>query len=352
MVLPPGQKSERSLGWYGWSLLGDIARDGKSVLFIEAGASGQDWGEYVRKIDGSPAVRIGDGAYGTFSPDGKWVAAVGPSETGDDTVVVIPVGAGTPPRLSIPKLVNLRLFSWLPDGRVLFTGAEVGHQSRTYAVPMDGGPAAPLTPEGVSGWLATPDNKYLISRVHGWELYPLAGGPPVKVKGPDCCVIVGWHSDGKRLRIADQELKNDVQVGWKLMLLDLSTGKTEHWKEITYGGDRAGVTNYFRPRFSDDGNVYAYSYNRILSQIVRTRPALLTPLCDSGHRATFITSSTMAHICRRGQKCNTLLFPQTINWRLRWPRLVALSRLKKEPPYSARAKNHEASMSSAPAKRE
>ena len=255
-----------SLDWYGWSLLGDIAKDGQSVLFIEAGATGNDWGEYIRKMDGSPAVRIGDGAFGRFSPDGNWVATFG-REPG--SLVAIPVGAGAPRVISIPKVDNLSLFSWLPDGRLVFTGAEPGHKSRTYAVPMNGGPAVPITPEGVVGWLATPDGKYLLSRSRGWELYPVAGGQPVKLTIPEQCCWkpVGWHSDG-RLRIGNQPIKDgNHELVWKIKLLDLSTGKMDDWKEVKFAGDASGVEAFYPPLFSADGSAYAYSYKRVLTQL-------------------------------------------------------------------------------------
>ncbi len=68
--LSAGDKAERNLTWLNWSFPIDISSDGKTVLFDEQNI--QPIGVYLRKLDGSPAVRIGEGgAYG-FSPDGHW----------------------------------------------------------------------------------------------------------------------------------------------------------------------------------------------------------------------------------------------------------------------------------------
>ena len=124
VALPPGKQTERSLSWYGWSLLGDIAKDGQSVLFIEAGATGNDWGEYPQ--DGWIARR-------TYRRRGvrqilsRWKLG-GDFRTRTEYLVASPLGAGAPRVISIPKVDNLSLFSWLPDGRLVFTGGRARPQ--------------------------------------------------------------------------------------------------------------------------------------------------------------------------------------------------------------------------------
>jgi hypothetical protein len=73
----PGAERERDLSWLDGSQVADILPDGSMVLFAEVGQGGGLNGHiYVRKTDGSPAVRLGDGEATTFSPDGKWVLAL------------------------------------------------------------------------------------------------------------------------------------------------------------------------------------------------------------------------------------------------------------------------------------
>ena len=59
----------RNLTALNWSFPSDISADGNTVLFYEQ--IRQPPGVYVRKLDGSPAVRLADGEGYGFSPDGR-----------------------------------------------------------------------------------------------------------------------------------------------------------------------------------------------------------------------------------------------------------------------------------------
>ena len=88
--LGAGDKVERNLTWLNWSFPMDISPDGKTILFEEQNVRPQAY--YLRKLDGSPAVRVGDGDAFGFSPDGRSLVAV--SSTGQ--VSLVPTGAGEP----------------------------------------------------------------------------------------------------------------------------------------------------------------------------------------------------------------------------------------------------------------
>src|SRR5262249_36495712 len=75
--LPPGEQEERGLSWLDWSRVFDISSDGKTILFSESGeGGGAGYSVYVRGMDGSPAVRLGEGSSQGLSPDGKWALAI------------------------------------------------------------------------------------------------------------------------------------------------------------------------------------------------------------------------------------------------------------------------------------
>ncbi len=60
--MAPGGKEERDLGWFGWSILGDISQDGHKILFDEEGdGGGPNYTVFLRDTDGSPPLRIGEG---------------------------------------------------------------------------------------------------------------------------------------------------------------------------------------------------------------------------------------------------------------------------------------------------
>ena len=61
-VLSPGERAERDLSWLDGSNLPIVSEDGKSVVFTEqSGRAGVNYAACLRRVDGSPVVRLGDG---------------------------------------------------------------------------------------------------------------------------------------------------------------------------------------------------------------------------------------------------------------------------------------------------
>ena len=261
-ALPPGETRERSLSWFDWSLLLDMSPDGKTILFSETGeAVGANYSIFVRKTDGSPAVRLGDGGFGALSPDGKWVLA---SVGSPAKLVLLPTGVGEPRQLTDDKTDHFN-FAWLPDSKsIIYSAAESGHPARSYLLATQGGTPRPITPEGTIGGLPTPDGKFVLAidaKRARW-LYPIAGGEPVKlnfVPNPDER-IMGFFDGGKSL------LVRTASVPVKVTRVDIATGRREPFKEIM-PADPAGVQAIPTLRFSADGKSYAYSVGRILSDL-------------------------------------------------------------------------------------
>ena len=76
-------------------MIGDVSPDGKNLVFFESGEGvGSNYSVFLRGMDGSPAVRLGSGAFPSLSPDGKWVAAL--SLASPAQIEVLPTGAGKP----------------------------------------------------------------------------------------------------------------------------------------------------------------------------------------------------------------------------------------------------------------
>ena len=85
-------KEEHELGWFGWSELRDISRDGQKILFDEEGdGGGPNYTVFLRDTDGSPPSRIGEGIAMAISPDAKW-AITKPAKGGP--LSLVPTGAG------------------------------------------------------------------------------------------------------------------------------------------------------------------------------------------------------------------------------------------------------------------
>ena len=203
-ALPPGETRERSLSWFDWSLLSDMSADGKTIVFSETGeAVGANYSIFMRKTDGSPAIRLGDGGFATLSPDGQWVLATVGSPA---KLMLLPTGVGEPKQLTDDKTEHLG-GAWLPDSKsFVFSANEPGLPARTYLLDLQGGTPRALTPEGTAGSLISPDGKFLLAtdtKRQRW-LYPITGGEPQKINislSPDERIL-SFFADGKSFTAA------------------------------------------------------------------------------------------------------------------------------------------------------
>ena len=263
--LPPGETKERDLSWLNWVRIADLSADGTSFIFTEFGqGSGTNYAIYLRQTDGSPAVRLGEGYGLRRSPDGKRVIAVlfSPPQ-----LILLPTGAGEAKRLErfgIEQYSSVGA-SWLPDGKdIVFIGKEQGHALRAYVQDVDGGKPRPITPEGVTGFLVSPDGELLLAgdRDGKKALYPLAGGEPRSIAGlEDEDRVIRWGNDAGSLyfyRDRDRPLK--------VYKLDLATGHKELTKEIT-PADPAGIVGPVNVLLTPDGKGYVYAFTRHLTDL-------------------------------------------------------------------------------------
>ena len=125
---------------------------------------------YLRRTDGSDAVRLGDGFPEDLSPDGKWVLAA-PAGTRQHWFI-LPTGTGSPRTLPPGPLVQRFEANFLPDGRrIVFGGREKDHGPRIYVQDVQSGLVRAISPEnaGTVG-LATPDGRFVIGRYSGKAL--------------------------------------------------------------------------------------------------------------------------------------------------------------------------------------
>src|SRR5262249_25586050 len=151
---------------------------------------------YMRRLDGSAAVRIGEGNAGGFSADGRWVL----TSTGNQ-ISIVPTGAGEPKRLPKSNL-NIQGTSWFPDGkRILAVANEPGHGSRLYVQDVAGGGLRPITPELVTARFhpISPDGKSIVATGADRRLaiYSIEPGEPRPIPGVEAeDTPLRWTSDG------------------------------------------------------------------------------------------------------------------------------------------------------------
>jgi Tol biopolymer transport system component len=261
-----GDPKETELSWLDFSLVTDISSDGNAVLLTESGeGGGPGYSAYLRKTDGSPAVRLGEGSTGAFSPDGKWVVCILHPAT-DATLVVYATGVGE--TRTFPKdELRVRVADWFPDGkRILITATETGRGSRLYVRDFGGGKARPLTPEGYRHFerAVSPDGRFAAVRGPDRKiyLYPLEGGEPTPLSGLTAGdVPVRFDRESRWLYVYRQG-----EVPLPVYRYEISSGRKELWKELS-PADTAGLSAINRFMTTADGQAYAYSYFRVLSYL-------------------------------------------------------------------------------------
>jgi serine/threonine protein kinase/Tol biopolymer transport system component len=266
--LAPGETKERELSWLDYSSPRDLSSDGKTLLFDESGeGGGEGYSVYIRKTDGSPATRLGEGAAARLSPDGKWALSVRRLGTTNPQIVVYPTGVGEPRPLPSENLKVGPTLDWLPDGKtVVFTANEPGHGTRIYLRPFDGGKARPLTPEGYRGLprAVSPDGRTVatIGPDQRFYLYPIAGGEPTPV--PAVAAedrVEGWSADGKSIFVHRRG-----ELPARIYRLDVATGKKTLWKE-TMPLETAGLGDVGGVIVTPDGRSYVFGTGWTLSDL-------------------------------------------------------------------------------------
>ncbi|MFI5095387.1 MAG: winged helix-turn-helix domain-containing protein [Candidatus Acidiferrales bacterium] len=258
------ENKEREYGWLDNSFAADLSRDGSTVLLsVQGEASASGYAVYVRKTDGSPAVRLGDGFPLQFSPDGKWVMTTGVPSARPPQLSLLPTGIGEPVTLTHDSISHY-LATLLPDGkRFLFEGNEPGRARRNWVQSVAGGKPVPITPEGTVGHLVSLEGKLLVavdSERRFW-LYPLSGGQPRPLSGiePEEDTI-RWSVDGRFLFVVGDGIPASIYR------VEILTGR----RQLVYKlapGDAAGLWNIWPVLITPDGKSYVYSDYRILSDL-------------------------------------------------------------------------------------
>jgi eukaryotic-like serine/threonine-protein kinase len=270
VYLPTSDSKETDLYWHDFSLLSDISRDGKSLLFAEGGdatRSGEDYVAYLRGTDGSTAVRLGPGLPLELSPDGRWAMVLG-STRAPSQLVLLPTGTGEARPLTRDG-IHHQGAGWTPDGkRIVFVGNEPGHRIRYYVHGLDGGQPRAITPENVAYTTLdpvaiSPDGKSVA--VAGLDgkivLYPLDDGAPRPVpKLANGFAPLRW-CPGNSLMVY-----HAGGVPLKIFRVDIETGEQTLWRELA-PASRTGFGGIPSVRVGADCRTVAYTAQYLPSEL-------------------------------------------------------------------------------------
>jgi serine/threonine protein kinase/Tol biopolymer transport system component len=249
------------ISWHDWDIAKDISPDGQSVLFEDASeAAPPNYLVDIRRIDGSAPIQLGEGSAGGLSPDGKWAIAIIVGSPG--RITLYPIGPGAPRAVPVTGLERIHNGSshFLADGkRITINGNEPGHGVRCYLVNLDGGTPTPITPEGITGGLVSPDGKFLLAN-DPVALYPLAGGAPRSIPNlQPGFVPIQWAED-KSSVYGYRRGKTPTTV----YKVNLVSGKQTVVRELQ-PETTTGLVSVAPVVVTRDGSRFVFSYYQVLS---------------------------------------------------------------------------------------
>jgi hypothetical protein len=248
----------------------DLSPDGTTLLIneVSAGAGTPLYAVYVRKADGSPAVRIGEGALPALSPDGRWAAAV--ILGAPNFVTLLPTGPGQARTLDRGNVRDVQAVAWFPDGRrLLVAGSEAGAGVRLWTQNVEDGPPTPIGREGL--WVPpysqtiSPDGASALALgLDGqmWQVPLSGGGEPRVISGVEKGDIpIRWAADGRSFYLFQER-----SLPAAIYRFELATGVKELIRTVT-PADVTGVARLGTIQLTPDARSFVYSYSQTLSDL-------------------------------------------------------------------------------------
>ena len=257
----PGESKERNLSWFDGSTPIGLSADARTLLLAEDGDAGRgNESFYVRRTDGSPAVKLGDGDVLDLSPDGKWVLV---RQEGARELALVPAGTGDAVKLPAAAVEHIDNGVFLEDGRrILFFGAETA-ATGTGAFYMQeipaGKPQKVAAGYGFTGRPVSPDGKQILGFGADWKIdlqvIPVGGGEPRAIPNTNTVDPIRWSPDGKSI------LAFEIgSLPLRIVRVDVATGRREPWKEVG-PADLSGVIAIDTILIAPDEKSYVYGYS-------------------------------------------------------------------------------------------
>jgi eukaryotic-like serine/threonine-protein kinase len=256
LALLPGETRPVDASSLDWAINPILSEDGKTLVYTEQGeGGGEGYSVYLRRLDGSPAVRLGEGDARAISPDGKLVLST-PIRTSPRQMLLLSTGAGQPRPLP-PDAISHSEAAFLPDGRrILFVGNEPGRPPRDFIQGLQGGAPRAVTPEGSTGTVISPDGRAVVVRdpEGSFSLHPLDGGSPHPLPGlgredrP-----LRFSADGRRLYVGGP----GEELPARVYRVDLASGRRELVRELA-PRDPAATSTLMCSAISPDGRTLVY----------------------------------------------------------------------------------------------
>jgi len=272
----PRAAAERDLTWLGRSFVSDLSADGRFVLFEDGEFAMDRPFMFLGGTDGAAPVQLSEGSPASLSPDGR-SALVMPYTARDgplSALVLVPTAAGESRTMSRGPIDRYLDAFWLPDGHtVVILGHEKNRPARLFIQDIAHGDPQALTPEGT------------VTRYPTVTSAGRSRGQPGAERRL-ALVSPRWKRPRKiaSLREGDMPLRFDT-TGRFLFVREAGTGTVfgndravivrvdtrapvrQPWLNLQ-PAERVGLVSIAAIRLSADGQSYAFSYSRDVSNLV------------------------------------------------------------------------------------
>jgi serine/threonine protein kinase len=258
----PGAAAEKNFGIRDFSATPTLTDDGKYLAFSDQGSrGGANYTLFLRKTDGSPELRLGEGSPLGFSADGKFVLADVPSTP--PRLMLYPTGAGQSRQLKIGTFDALDYQGgndvvFDHDSRFFICGIRPKAQGRCYVGSVDGDSVTPFTTPGVERGLISPDGKSVLAvGPQGPVLFTVDGGASRPARGfKPGDLPIRWSPDGKELWVLHSTV--DSALTMPVYRVNPETGARARLMTII-PQDQNGLRSVGDLTLANDPRVYAYT---------------------------------------------------------------------------------------------
>jgi hypothetical protein len=259
LVVRPGADEPEDYSWLDRSSAVAISETG-ALLLNDAD------GVYLRRLDGSPAIRLDEGRGVALSRDGEYALV----ERGSAGFHIVPTGPGTPRELAHPEIESY--WAWFhPDGRrVILNGRMKGGTWRHFAINRDGaGGVAPIGPDNFEHYAGqipiSNDGRWLFGYPlpeRTMTVLALDGSESIPVRGKgDREAVIRFAQGDREVFVFNRE-----GLPARVFRVDYRTGVRRLWREFT-PADPAGIAGIPSIAMTADGQIIAFNYWRVLNTL-------------------------------------------------------------------------------------
>jgi hypothetical protein len=273
-----GSSRDEDLTWLNAQAAVGITDDGKTALLAHLSQwTGTEGRIYLRPLDGSPALDLGEGyRMPTLSGDGRWVLTYVREPV--FSFKMIPAGSGAPRVVPIPAFAanDSKIFILSGGRHGIIWGRPEGKPYSLFSIDLETGAFKQIAPDG-AGWfhlqsLVSPDGKwiaYLDSGLPGASdteqnaFYARTdGSDPVPFHGlRRGDAISGWYRDSRSIIVFDRNV-----IPAPVDALELRTGKRTPLLKLQ-PPDPVGISGIHGLMLAVDGSAYTYNVVRQLSEL-------------------------------------------------------------------------------------